>query len=38
MYRDQPTVANTSNFPIKLKGTVILFKNVSYKAAEGIDL
>lgn len=37
MYRDQPIAANTSNFPIKLKGIVILLKNVSYKA-EGIDL
>lgn len=38
MYRDQPVVANTSNFPIKLKGTVILLQNVSYKAREAIDL
>lgn len=38
MYRDQPIVANTSNFPIKFKGTVILLKNVPYKAGEGIDL
>lgn len=38
MCRDQPIVANTSNFPIKLKGTVILLQNVSYKAREGIDL
>lgn len=38
MYRDQPIVANTSNFPIKLKSTIILLKNVSYKAGEGIDL
>lgn len=38
MYREQPIVASTSNFPIKLKGTVILLQNVSYKAREGIDL
>lgn len=37
MYRDQPVAANTSNFPIKRKGIVILLKNVSHKA-EGIDL